>query len=282
VIRRTLSLLAPVLVLSLSACITVNIGQRDVVPPFDGAQPAGAPLSAAAIPGAQVAAGTVPFASGEIHYVLAKADPARPLVVFCGGNMFRESAGGASRGAVLGRFGDVLMFDYPGRGQSTGAPTRQAFEAARAPLARKIEALAAQRTGGVIFWGHSLGGTYCAALAAETKVASSLVMEGSFASIEDIADAMAGAARPLVRLRIDPGAMNYKAPELLKAYPGRIVVAASRQDETIPFKASRRLAARLEAQGRAVTFVPLTQGKHSRFYLEPAYGPAMTAAIAAP
>lgn len=278
-IRRLSSAFASVLALSLTGCIAVDIGQKDVVPPFDAAQPTNAPLSTAKIPGARMSAGFVPFATGNIHYALAEADPARPLVVFCGGNMFQESAGGASRGAVLAGFGDVLMFDYPGRGLSTGAPTREAFEAARAPLARKVEALAAARTGGVIFWGHSLGGTYCAALAAEAKVSSRLVMEGSFASIEDIADAMAGAARPLVRLRIGADAMNYKAPDLLKTYPGRIVVAASRQDETIPFKASRRLAKRLEDEGRAVTFVPFDQGKHSRFYLEPAYAPAMTAAV---
>lgn len=282
---RKLALLA--CALSLGGCVTVEVAPSDVV--FTNADAAragavfkgGAPASQAALPGFTVATTRIDTPAGGLHAVLAESDPKRPLIVFCGGNGFREEYAGAARLEALAPYGDVLFFDYPGYGASDGTGTSAEFIAAQPAIVARAEQELARRGGDrLIFWGHSLGGGYCAGLAAQSHVRSILVMEGAFASIPDIAAGKAGPLSPFVRLKIDPAAYQYDSPTLLTGYQGPIVVIASRQDETIPFATTRRLAARLTKAGKAVTFVELKAGKHSTLFRDPQYGPLVGAAVA--
>lgn len=271
----------------LSGCIHVDIGPSDVVITDAVAKRqkldlAGQPTRAAAAPiGPSVEEGALPAGFGDIHYAVTKVGATKTLIVFCGGNTFREEYGGAARATVLGAFGDAFLFDYPGYAASGGSGKREEFEAARPVIGAKVAALAAERGAKLLFWGHSLGGWYCSALASDAKVPSDLVVEGAFARFTDIADARAGPASPLVRLRVDPRVLRYDPPALLANYPGKIVVVASRKDETIPFKATRRLAQRLKAAGRDVTFVELQAGAHSTFYKDAEYREKVSAALKA-
>jgi pimeloyl-ACP methyl ester carboxylesterase len=282
---RKLTLLA--CALGLTGCITVKVAPSDVVFSNADAQRAGAvfkggaPASQANLPGFTVTPTRIQTPAGALHAVLAESDAKRPLVVFCGGNGFREEYAGADRARALAPFGDMLMFDYPGYGASEGVGTSAEFTAAQPAIVARAEQELARRGGDlIIWWGHSLGGGYCAGLAAQSHVRSILVMEGAFGSIPDIAAGKAGPLKPLVRLRIDPQAYQYDSPALLSGYGGPIVIVASRKDETIPFATSRRLAARLAQAGKAVTFVTLQQGRHSTLYRDPQYGPLVRAAVA--
>jgi pimeloyl-ACP methyl ester carboxylesterase len=281
---RKLALLA--CALGLSACVTVKVAPGDVV--FTNAEAqrigavfkGGAPVSQAGLPGFTITPTRIQTPVGGLHAVLAESDARRPLIVFCGGNGFREEYAGAERAKALSPFGDILMFDYPGYGASDGTGTSAEFTAAQPAIVARAEQELARRGGDlIIFWGHSLGGGYCAGLAAQSHVRSILVMEGAFGSIPDIAAGKAGPLNAFVRLRIDPQAYQYDSPALLARYKGPIVIVASRRDETIPFATSRRLAARLTKAGKAVTFVELKEGKHSTLYRDPQYGPLVGAAV---
>ncbi|GAA0550626.1 dienelactone hydrolase [Rhizomicrobium palustre] len=217
----------------------------------------------------------VPASFGTLHTMLVESDAQKPLIVFCGGNLFREEGVGGYTAEALTPFGDVLFYDYPGYGTSGGDGTRADFAEAERVMKTKVEALALSRPS-VIFWGHSLGGGICSSLAAHTNVKSALVLAGTFGSYEDIKDDMLGLASGLVTMKPAEDLITYEAPVLLKDYSGPIVVLALTEDETIPYGVSKTLAKKLEAEGKKVVFVTLKGKGHSRIHSHPDFRAKMT------
>jgi len=281
-LRRTM--LSCLLAAALCGCVTVTLRPGDVLVTNDEVARQGLTLSGKPARQARLDAdrrvtdANLPAGFGDLHTVTVEGRPKAPLIVFCGGNAFREAYAGAARAEALARFGDVLLFDYPGSGQTDGRGDRAEFDSASAALTGEIERRA-QGGRAVVFWGHSLGGGFCSDLAARTKVKSALVLEGAFARYDDVADAKAGLLAPLVRIRLDDEALRYDIPALLTGYEAPIVVVASRADETIPFSASRRLASRLQASGKPVRFIELRQARHSTLFTDPQYDSRLRAAL---
>ncbi|MBI2249281.1 MAG: alpha/beta fold hydrolase [Brevundimonas diminuta] len=124
---------------------------------------------------------TLPYARGQLATTRLSStkDDQAPLILFCGGNMFRQSAYGGLVGGQLAAFGDVLLFDYPGYGASTGASDIAGMKAAVAAMAARARAIADREQRRLILWGHSLGGTVCAEGAVNAK-ADVLVLGYSF------------------------------------------------------------------------------------------------------
>ncbi|WP_224760950.1 hypothetical protein [Brevundimonas aurantiaca] len=58
-----------------------------------------------------------------------------PLILYCGGNLFRRSSGAGTVANELAPFGDVLMFDYPGYGDTAGQADYANFLAAGVAVA---------------------------------------------------------------------------------------------------------------------------------------------------
>jgi len=237
------------------------------------------PTSAAVLaPGTRLVPEDLAADFGRLHTVRLESDTARPLVVLCGGNLFREESQGGLALPLLAPFGNPLLFDYPGYGASGGSGTRAEFAATERTLAARVEALAA---GGrqVIFIGHSLGGGVCASLAATAKVRSALVLAGTFANYGDVKDAMLGWFSGVVGVAPADDLVAIDVPQRLANYTGPIVVVALSEDETIPFKASQKLAERLTATGRSVTFVRLEGSGHSRILAHPQFQTAVKKAL---
>lgn len=274
-------------VASLAACVTIDVGADTVL--FTNRQAerqgwvfTGQPASQAGLgPGFTVEEGSLPAGFGDVHYALVRGAPGRPLIVFCGGNGFREQYVGADRAEALSPYGDVLFFDYPGSGQTGGSGTLREFAKTGEAVLAKAEAELAARGGDrLVFWGHSLGSGVCASLAARAKAPSILVMEAGFANVSDVAKGVAGPLAPAVRTRLEPETLENDIPVLLTSYDQPIVIVASRTDETIPFSTTRRLVQRLQDGGRKVDFIVLPKGRHSTFYQDPDYDPPVRTALA--
>ena len=217
---------------------------------------------------------------GELHSVLADSKAGKPLIVFCGGNLFREQTGGAERALALEPFGDVLLFDYPGYGLSDGSGSRADFEAAREPIVAEANRIAAKRANkAIVYWGHSFGGTYCASLAAIDPNSAGLVVEGAYANIDAVVRGKAGMLSPFVSANVDDEAVNYDIPRLLKRYGAPVVVIATRADETVPFDASRALADELADRDIRTRFIELSSARHRTIFKDPNYAPQVAAAL---
>lgn len=232
-------------------------------------------------PGTTITAEVLKAPFGPLHTVRIESDPKKPLIVLCGGRSFREEAHGAAIGEALAKFGDVMMYDYPGFGSSGGSGTRAEFAEAETVMAAKVKALAATRQGPVIFWGHSLGGGICSSLAAHSKVPSSLVLVTTFAAYDDFKDNLLGWFSPLISLSVPETTIAYNAPVLLKDYPGAIFVVTLTKDETVPYAVETRLADKLKAAGRNLSVVTIEGDGHAAIHERPDFQTAMAAALKA-
>lgn len=283
---KSLSLLScVVLALSLSACVPVEVHPGDVVITNRnaGVEFSGKPTSAAHVgPEYRFTGGDIVADFGSLHFALATSDLHKPLIVSCGGNGFRETVGGASTLEALAPFGDVLQFDYPGLGKSKGTGSKQDYDAAVRAILGKAEQLAAARgSSTVVFWGHSLGGGFCAALASSAHVKSMLVMDGAFADIADVVDGIAGNYALFVRAEVQADTVEFDIPRLLAGYNGPIVVVASKADEVIAFPVTRRLAQKLKDGGKTVAFIELEGSGHSQIRKNPEYRTKVKKALGA-
>ena len=226
---------------------------------------------------------TLPYAGGQLattRLSSAKGDQA-PLILFCGGNMFRQSAYGGLVGGQLAAFGDVLLFDYPGYGASTGASDIAGMKAAVAAMAAHARAIADREQRRLILWGHSLGGTVCAEGAVNAK-ADVLVLETTTPSANAVMQEALGWKRFLIRVRLAPPLAEVDIPSTLADYPGRIIVLEAGRDTVLPPVLSRRLAQALTAKGRSVDHLVFAEAGHNDVHSQPDFTSRMAEALARP
>lgn len=198
----------------------------------------------------------------------------RPLIVFCGGNMFRREVSGQKIVQLLEPLGDVWIFDYPGYGDTPGAGRPLEFESMSAAIAARVDrAFADGRTGDLAFWGHSLGGTVCGDLAGRSDTPSDVVLVATFQSFDQVvragAAARVGPLAGLVRPVIGEDVPRFDIVRALDGYEGTAVVVGARDDATVPYLASARLEQALRRQGVATQLVILESGDHSKIHETP-------------
>lgn len=220
------------------------------------------------------------YAEGPIGATRVRSPGAtRPLILFCGGNMFRRSAAGGSRAEILAPFGDPLMFDYPGYGDTAGLDTFANFRAAGEVVADEARRQADAEGRRLIVWGHSLGGIVCSEMAVRTR-ADVLVLETTTPGARATVEQQVGLMRPFVRVTLAPALETIDIPAALNGYPGKVVVLEAGKDDTLPPALSRSLARRLEAQGNRVERIVFPAADHNDVGRQPDFTPRLTAALA--
>ncbi|MFO1368454.1 MAG: alpha/beta fold hydrolase [Marinagarivorans sp.] len=184
-------------------------------------------------------------------------------IVYCGGNAFRQ---GQSAHALFKAFSpatNILLFDYPGYGQSTGEATAQEFVIATDLLWRHIAKW--QRDNNftkVIFWGRSFGGTICARLAGKYPLNSTLVLESTYNNLQSLVSSRAGIFRSFLRVNFDAESPDFQIDKSLENYTKPIALLKSSNDPVIPPEESLKLAKRLVSQGKSVDVVNMGAISH--------------------
>lgn len=222
---------------------------------------------------------SLPYSGGTVGVTRVRTGRAdAPLILFCGGNLFRRSAGAGRTAAKLAPFGDALMFDYPGYGGTAGQADYASFMAAGTAVADAARAQADAEGRKLIAWGHSLGGPVCAQ-AAQYMHADALVLETTTPSTRAAVDTMVGWARPFVRIHIAPNLNGIDIPAALQGYSGKVVVLEAGRDDTLPASLSRRLAREFEAEGVKVEHLSFPQAGHNDVGEQPDFQTRVAAAL---
>lgn len=216
-------------------------------------------------------------AIGATRIRSAAAD--QPLILFCGGNMFRRATAGGSRAEILAPFGDVLMFDYPGYGDTAGLDSFANFRAVGEVMADTARAQADAEGRRLIVWGHSLGGIVCAE-AAQRARADALVLETTTPGARATVDSQVGLMRPFVRVTLAPALSEVDVIASLDGYAGKIVVLEAGRDKTLPPALSQALARGLEAQGQRVERLVFPRAGHNDVGRQPDFQRRLAAALA--
>lgn len=265
--------------LSLAACVKVNVPERAFFWP--NARVARENISLPSNPppaGAETL--SLSYAEGPIGVTrLRSADTTRPLILFCGGNLFRRSAAGGYRAEIMAPFGDLLMFDYPGYGDTAGLDSFANFRAVGEVVADEARRLADAEGRKLIVWGHSLGGIVCSE-AARRVHADLLVLETTTPGARATVENQVGLMRPFVRVTLAPALDAIDVPGSLRGFPNRIIVIEAGKDDTLPPALSRALARRLEAQGNTVERLVFPTAGHTDVGRQPDFTARLQAALA--
>lgn len=165
-----------------------------------------------------------------------------PLVLSCFGNASDRITSGVNTARKAGDFGQVVLWDYPGYGDSSGTPSAAAIDALADAFVATIDARAGNRP--LVFWGHSLGGFVCSNLASRSGAVDALVLETTAASIHSVARAWTPKGVPL-RVTYDEALLDFDIPKSLDGFVAPVLIIGAGRDRVLPVDLSRELAATL-------------------------------------
>jgi len=201
----------------------------------------------------------------------------RPLVVHCGGNASDRYESGTLYVQKIIANADVFLFDYPGYGESTGAPTTQSFQAANRIVSNHVRSRL-KPDQKLILWGHSLGGFVCSDMAALFTSVDGIVLEASATNAEDVSKAVIPwFAKPFIKTRVTENLQTFDTAKALQNINAPILILGATKDKTLPVELSQILAERLNAAGRDVTYVEFPEGNHISIPTQDTYLPAIEA-----
>lgn len=171
----------------------------------------------------------------RIHAWFVPHDKPRATLIYCHGNAGNISRrlGALQRWHNLGV--SVLIFDYPGFGQSEGSPTeRGTYASARAAwnYLTEVKQIPAHD---IVLYGRSLGGGVVAQLASEVD-AKGLIIESSFTSVPDVADDIYWWI-PLQQLMT----VRYETKDKIDSVEYPILIIHSPADKVVPFSHGQEL-----------------------------------------
>ena len=196
----------------------------------------------------------------------------RAVIVFCGGDSFHRSIEGGDALETLARNADVVLFDYPGYGESTGTPAASVIlENALAvyDYAVSLETSAGKKR---VLYGFSLGGMVAAQIAGRRAV-DGLVLEATAPSAEAWARSqIPWYAKPVVRPHIEPGLASIDAMVALRHFAGDVLLLTSPADRRVPAMLSVNMYRELRRMGVRTTLVQFVGAAHGDIPHSPEYG----------
>jgi pimeloyl-ACP methyl ester carboxylesterase len=219
------------------------------------------------------------FGTGEgglAYTMVARTQPADTLIVRCGGNSSTRQRSGYRYTVVAIPHGDVLLFDYPGYGETGGVASPERFQQMSDEFVPLVREKAAGRK--LVLWGHSLGGLVCSELAARLPETDGLIIETSARNAREVAQAWTPwYAAPFVRIEIAPGFGDIDVATALKGFKGPVLVLGGAKDETLPVGLARSVGKALKDAGVAADYVEFQDGGHSDLILQERFAPTVAA-----
>lgn len=206
--------------------------------------------------------------------MLTRGGDQRPLIVRCLGNAGTRQRNGLVYGMTALPYGDVLMFDYPGSGQSGGEASTAQFEA----MLQSVLAFAREKATGrkLVFWGHSLGGFVCGEMAKRAPETVGVVFETTARNAREVANEWTPwYVDPFVKVKVAPSLAGFDNADAMKGFRGPVLVLGAKKDRTLKVPLARSLAKALKDQGTDVTYVEFPAGTHNTSGAQPGFGEAV-------
>lgn len=216
----------------------------------------------AVVPEAEARHGFIDSGETRTAYTLvSKPGEHRPLIVYCGGNGSDRFHSGVYFAQKTLPWGDVVIFDYPGYGDSPGPPSAAALERAAPGLSALARELSRGRE--LVFWGHSLGGFVCSRLVRDTPETDGVILEATARNALEIGHAWRPwYSTPFVRLSVEDSLASFDVVEALGDFHGPILLLSAGRDRVLPVRLSRSLRQALQTHGARVTYVEFPHAEH--------------------
>jgi uncharacterized protein len=198
----------------------------------------------------------------------------KAIIFFCGGDRFHRSLEGGAALEALALDADVVLFDYPGYGETTGAPSIDSILDSAIAVYDSIFSREGTHHKKRVLYGFSLGGMVAAQLAQERR-ADGVVLEATPPSVRAWADSRIPVVlKPTMRLRIEPQLAHVDAVAALERFRGKLLLLASPADDIVPARLSIDMEGQLRRAGRDITLVQFADRDHGSIHRASAF-PAM-------
>jgi len=186
----------------------------------------------------------------------------RVVILFCGGDSFRRSRDGGVVLQALALDADVVLFDYPGFGDSTGTPTPENLVNAGRAVHRFIAGLPGTAQQRLVVYGFSLGGLVAAQLARHVST-DGVVLEATAPDISTwVRTQVPWYAAPFVRVHLDDSLASVDGVRPLRSFAGRVLLLAGGSDQRAPASLSRDYYLRLRSAGVKASLVIVPGAAH--------------------
>lgn len=219
-------------------------------------------------------------AEGPIGVTYAHRPGNGALILFCGGNVFHRSIEGGAALESLVLDADVVLFDYPGYGDTAGPQTMERiFRTALAvyDYAFSREVMVDRKR---VVYGFSLGGFLAPYLARERRV-DGLVLEATAPNVPSwVASQVPWFAKPFVRVDISQDLVAIDGVEALRNYTGRVLLLAGGKDREAPAALTKQIEKRLKEAGRAVRYVEFPTAGHGEIHSLPEFQSTLASFLA--
>lgn len=219
---------------------------------------------------------------GQVNAVLLDNPASDEVIIYSGGNGNFVSAMSARAGALAEASGaDLILYDYPGRGGTTIAPTIAASIATGPALVAELRNKGWIGKGRLYAYGFSFGGSQAAAMVRDGGF-SGLIIESSAADFAAVGrNFIPGLAKPFVRLKVDPvlGQFDYLGYATASKVP--VLLLAARGDALVSEQNMQDFAAQIRSRGVLATLVTVP-GVHGAALGEPQSLTAIRAFVTLP
>ncbi len=207
---------------------------------------------------------------GTMHAVRLDNPASETVIVYSGGNGSFVSALSPFAAALADATGaDLIFYDYPGRGGTTIPPTIEASLATGPLLLGELRRRGWIGRGPLFAHGFSFGGSQAAAMARDGGF-DGLILEGTTSDIHAVGrNFIPGAAKPFVRLRVDPALARFDYLSYAVSARAPILLMAAQGDRVVRPRNMQDFASQLRARGAEVTLITVA-GTHGTALRDPA------------
>lgn len=155
---------------------------------------------------------------------------------------------------------DIILYDYPGRGGTTIAPTIDASLATGPAMLGEMRRLGWIGKGPLYAYGLSFGGSMAAAMVREGGFAG-LIIEGSASNIQKIGrDLVPTLLKPFVGIRVAEDLQRFDYLGYAVRGKTRILLLSGKDDKVIRPKRMRQFGEDLKKSGATVSFIAVPGG----------------------
>jgi dienelactone hydrolase len=250
-----------------SGCVSLDVRLSHFISPDRG------PRTAAVARGYAVQDLIIHRADRLVGITHAHHPQSHAVIVFFGGNDFHRSIDGGEALEVLARDADVLLFDYPGYGDSTGSPTPAVILDTALAVFDYATSLETSHGKKRVLYGFSLGGMVAAQVARDRAV-DALMLEATATNVESWARSrVPWYAKPLVTLDVEPQLAAIDSFSALREFRGDVLILASKGDSQAPASLSRTLHSQLRRAGVSSELVLFGKAAHGRIPHTPEFVP---------
>ncbi len=212
--------------------------------------------------------------SGDTYHIngLRLARPqSKGVILYLGGNSFRVHVSGGGIVRALPDNMDIILFDYPGYGQSEGTASTANMLSAAVDVHDHAHDQGWLRNRPIIVYGFSMGGFIASQLAAERSV-DAVVLEATSPNVKAWAESFVPMiARPFVDIEVADSIADLDNTAALTRANVPILLLAGKKDKQAKPGLSRQLARELRAAGLSVDHREFDEARHGEVMEQSAF-----------